>query len=228
MSSRSKVFGAGLSGSSALKVNINGNTSGGSKKQGIPPYVGLNNWSNRNVKINANGSPEKRKLVFCMNQLSGVGVGKSQFRTANSYARKDGIRCQNDNLLLRKNKAINQLKLLLSINSDGDLISLNDVINKFAGLTTIVNIENFYNILLRNLNVGDKLSKTKILHAITYIQNFIQPNGSSNKCLSGTCPSDGSKSGKFCACVKDWLGTYWCAGICDFDSCMPLDLLYPC
>jgi hypothetical protein len=92
MSSRSKVFGAGLSGSTALRVNTNGNTGGGSKKQGIPPYVGLNNWSNRAVKFNAYSDPVKREIVFCINQLGGVGAGKSQFRTANSYARKDGVK----------------------------------------------------------------------------------------------------------------------------------------
>jgi hypothetical protein len=94
MSSRSKVFGAGLSGSTALKVNPNGNSRGGSKKQGLPPYGGLNSWSNRTVKINANGSPEKRGFVFCMNQLGGVGAGKSQFNTATTFARPDGARCK--------------------------------------------------------------------------------------------------------------------------------------
>jgi hypothetical protein len=93
MSSRSKMMGAGLASSHSYNVNTNLNTSGGDKKQGIPPYTGLDNWANRAVKINANGSPEKRRVVFCINQLGGVGVGKSQFRTASSAAKPDGMHC---------------------------------------------------------------------------------------------------------------------------------------
>jgi hypothetical protein len=94
MSSRSKMMGAGLASSHSYNVNTNLNTSGGARKQGIPPYTGLDNWANRAVKINANGSPEKRRIVFCMNQLGGVGVGRSQFRTASSAAKPDGVHCR--------------------------------------------------------------------------------------------------------------------------------------
>ena len=94
MSSRAKMTGAGFAGYTAYgNLNVNQTTSGGDKKQGIPTYTGLNNWSNRAVKINANGSPQQRRIVFCMNQLGGVGVGKSQFRTASTSANPRGLHC---------------------------------------------------------------------------------------------------------------------------------------
>jgi hypothetical protein len=94
MSSRAKMTGAGFAGYTSYgNLNVNQNTSGGDKKQGIPPYTGLNNWSNRAVKINSNGSPQQRSVVFCMNQLGGVGVGKSQFRTASTFANPRGLHC---------------------------------------------------------------------------------------------------------------------------------------
>jgi len=85
-------MGAGFAGSTANKVNVNVNTAGGSKKQGGPALVGLGNWSNRNVSINANGQNKSRYFIFNMNQLGGVGAGKSQFNTGNSYARPDGVK----------------------------------------------------------------------------------------------------------------------------------------
>jgi hypothetical protein len=42
--------------------------------------------------LNANGQNPTHNFVFCVNQLGGVGAGKSQFRTAGSAARADGVR----------------------------------------------------------------------------------------------------------------------------------------
>lgn len=69
-------MGAGLSSSSS-KVNVNLNTGGGSKKQGITSRVGLDSWSNRQVQIHSNGIG--RNLMFYTNQLGGVGRHKSMF-----------------------------------------------------------------------------------------------------------------------------------------------------
>jgi hypothetical protein len=92
MSSRSKVLGAGLAGSSMNNVSINGNSYGGDKKQGLVPLVGKQNWANRDVKINANGQNKSRYVIFCMNQLGGVGANRSQFSTATSYSRPDAVK----------------------------------------------------------------------------------------------------------------------------------------
>jgi hypothetical protein len=92
MSGRSKVMGAGLAGSTINNVSINGNSYGGDKKQGLVSYVGKQNWANRDIKINANGQNKTRQVVFCMNQLGGVGAGRSQFNTATSVARPDAVK----------------------------------------------------------------------------------------------------------------------------------------
>jgi hypothetical protein len=92
MSTRSKVMGAGLA--SSLKnagVSVNGNSYGGNKKQGLVSLVGLNNWSDRAVQINANGQNKSRQYVFCMNQLGGVGRARSQFNTGTSAAKPDPV-----------------------------------------------------------------------------------------------------------------------------------------
>ena len=61
-----------ITGSSKI---INRNSGGGSKLQGIPSSTNLNAWShvafrNRNVVCACN-----RNIIFCMNQLGGVGAG---------------------------------------------------------------------------------------------------------------------------------------------------------
>ena len=92
MSSRTRMMGAGFAGSSVFHVNPNLNTAGGSKKQGIASRVGLDNWADRAVQINANGSVYGRNMIFVVNQLGGVGAGKSMFNVPGSYTQKDGVR----------------------------------------------------------------------------------------------------------------------------------------
>ena len=92
MSSRPHMMSAGFACSSLYGVNPNLNTYGGSKKQGIPSRVGLNPWADRSIQINANGSIDGRNRLFVMNQLSGVGVGKSMFAVQGSYTNKGGVR----------------------------------------------------------------------------------------------------------------------------------------
>jgi len=92
MSSRSRMMGAGFASSSIFLVNPNMNTAGGDKKQGIVSRVGLNPWSDRTIQINANGSIQGRNMIFVVNQLGGVGRGKSQFNVPGSYTNKDGVR----------------------------------------------------------------------------------------------------------------------------------------
>jgi hypothetical protein len=92
MSGRSRTMGAGFACSTASNISVNGNSGGGSKKQGLAPLVGLNLWCNQAVRFNANnGTKAQRTKVFCINQLGGVGAGKSQFNTGNSYARPDSV-----------------------------------------------------------------------------------------------------------------------------------------
>lgn len=86
------MMGAGNSGASMYQANVNLNTGGGSKKQGITSRVGLTNWSNPAVQTNSNG--QGRFKLICVNQLGGVGVGRSMFGGAFTQVR--GIpRCTN-------------------------------------------------------------------------------------------------------------------------------------
>ena len=74
---KSRMMGAGFACASLYNTNANLNTHGGNKKQGLTSRVGLNNWSNAAVQMYSNGYG--RNKLFIMNQLGGVGAGKSMF-----------------------------------------------------------------------------------------------------------------------------------------------------
>jgi hypothetical protein len=74
---KSRMMGAGNSSASLYNTNPNLNTSGGNKKQGITSRVGLDNWANVAVQTYSNGYG--RTKLFKMNQLGGVGAGRSMF-----------------------------------------------------------------------------------------------------------------------------------------------------
>jgi hypothetical protein len=77
MSSRTRMMGAGNATSTSYNSNVNLNTGGGNKKQGITSRVGLDNWANLAVQTYSNGYG--RNKLFVMNQLGGVGAGRSMF-----------------------------------------------------------------------------------------------------------------------------------------------------
>jgi len=95
MSGRGRIMGAGNGGATVLNVNPHLNTAGGSRKEGLTSRVGLGYRSNRHVRIKATDTPYKRGLIFCMNQLGGVGAGHSMFNVASKFSRPDAAtRCQ--------------------------------------------------------------------------------------------------------------------------------------
>jgi hypothetical protein len=85
---KSRMMGAGLGSSSLYKSNPNVNTFGGNKKQGLPISVGLDPWADRSSRTFSIGM--NRNKLFVMNQLGGVGVGRSMFNV--NYTNKDGVR----------------------------------------------------------------------------------------------------------------------------------------
>jgi len=75
-------MGAGLAGSMTKKVNIN-QVQFGNKLQGLAPsatqfFIQSGRGGGNNYQTRADG--DKRNVVFCMNQLGGVGRAKSQFK----------------------------------------------------------------------------------------------------------------------------------------------------
>ena len=92
MSSRGRIMGAANGGATNFNVNTNLNTDGGNKKQGLTGRVGLGYRSDRWVQIKSTGTPYQRSLVFCLNQLGGVGAGHSMFYVAGKYVSPDGVK----------------------------------------------------------------------------------------------------------------------------------------
>tara|TARA_B100001093_G_scaffold520417_1_gene615634 strand:+ start:4442 stop:4681 length:240 start_codon:yes stop_codon:yes gene_type:complete len=75
---------------SSRKVNINADSGGGNKKQGLAPkatFFFKAPFTGQHYQIQS-GDGKKRKVVFCVNQLSGVGRGISQFSSSS-----DGKTC---------------------------------------------------------------------------------------------------------------------------------------
>jgi hypothetical protein len=60
--------------------------------QGLARMVDQRYSSVNHVYINAINTPRQRQTVFSINMLGGVGAGKSQFNSAMSYAKPDGVR----------------------------------------------------------------------------------------------------------------------------------------
>lgn len=84
MSSKIRTMGAGFAG-----ANLTLNTGGGDKKQGLTSSVGHDRWATKAIQTRADGN--QRDVIFYINQLGGVGAGKSQFRTASNSFKPDGV-----------------------------------------------------------------------------------------------------------------------------------------
>jgi len=72
---------------SSRKANINTPTGGGNKKQGLASTTNKSAFMNKMIQSGSWG--QNRDLLICMNQLGGVGAGRSSFRT-----NADGLNCK--------------------------------------------------------------------------------------------------------------------------------------
>lgn len=79
--SKARIIGAGSAGSTIYHCNVNLNTAGGTKKQGVPFSLNTPTINKHRIALKAVGC--ERNTIFNMNQLTG-GVGHKWFR-------KDGI-----------------------------------------------------------------------------------------------------------------------------------------
>jgi len=80
--SKARVIGACSAGSTIYHCNVNLNTAGGNKKQGLPFQLDRRTFQHRAVKRLATG--DKRDYIFTMNQIGGIGRV--------SWYPRDGIR----------------------------------------------------------------------------------------------------------------------------------------
>jgi hypothetical protein len=80
--SKARIIGAGTAGSTIYHCNVNLNTAGGTKKQGLPFSLDTPTINKHVIRLKATG--DKRHFIFTMNQLTG-GVGHTK------YYRQDGI-----------------------------------------------------------------------------------------------------------------------------------------
>ena len=90
--SRPRTMGAGLAGSMTKKVNVN-QIQFGDKLQGLAPsatqfFIQSGRGGGNYYRTRTHGN--NRNIVFCMNQLGGVGRGKSQFKIG-GLNKPDGV-----------------------------------------------------------------------------------------------------------------------------------------
>ena len=71
--SKTRTMGAGLAGSTARNVSVNSNTGGGNKKQGLVSTTNKGTTFSYNA-IKTRSYGENRNVIFCVNQLGGVGA----------------------------------------------------------------------------------------------------------------------------------------------------------
>lgn len=194
--SKSKMMGAGNACATSYKTNVNLNTYGGNKKQGLPFTVSrlatlkyLRTYGN------------DKTLISYTNQLGGIGRYKTQFSS-----NADGVKLPIIN---------NPLLALLTISPNNDLIPLSEFTiyyNKNIN-NPYVNATKLYNTLVNKFGVNNQISKNKLSE---YSIQLRRRGGNVKKrCLKNNeCSS--KTNGKQCNC-KDIGLVYWCDGFCRYD-----------
>ena len=87
---KSRMMGAGFAGSLTRRVNVNANSGGGNKKQGLVATTAFGNRTIRHVKTRCVGHPADRFKICFVNQLGGVGRGRSMFNVPGMYTNVHG------------------------------------------------------------------------------------------------------------------------------------------
>lgn len=73
---------AGRAGSSLYNSNINGNQGGGNKKGGLATTTNKRvQYVIPAIRSRAYSSPDQRKMIYCVNQLGGIGAPSKMFAT---------------------------------------------------------------------------------------------------------------------------------------------------
>ena len=207
------------------------NTFGGSKKQGVTSRIGLDNWANVAVQTYSNGYG--RNKLFVMNQLGGVGAGKSMFN--GRFIQTDGTHSeqntQRDNIPPFLRFLCNSSTKNMLSYQDFERVALDYIIQNpnIPGDKSMDELKKEFFLCMVFFGIKGKISKYKILNYdfdnhSEHVRNlnilrYGPPVGSSSSSGSCDCPPDYSGSGKGCAC-SSWSGCWgWCHGdSCDFSS----------
>jgi len=168
---KSRMMGAGLGSASLYKSNPNVNTFGGDKKQGLPISVGLDPWADRATRILSIGT--NRNKLFVMNQLGGVGVGRSMFNVY--YTNKDGVKKYVSN-------PDNVINVSLDINLPDVIVfsgdNIDNIINNYLYYYYHINNDGIF-MYFKNIVITDMNKKYITFDNITkYTVNIIN-----NKCI---------------------------------------------
>ena len=82
MAMRIRSMSAGRSGASVYNANVNGDQGGGDSKQGLAPTTNKRvQFVLRAIQRRAYSDKDSRRMVFCQNQLGGVGRPSKMFAT---------------------------------------------------------------------------------------------------------------------------------------------------
>ena len=186
-----------ITGSSKI---VHRNQGGGSKLQGIPSSTNLNTWShvafrNRNVVC-----PCNRDIIFCMNQLGGVGAGGIPGRSYMFAPTADGTHkpfycghrfnyhLGNNKYLIHPKKYIDNYILLYS-NPDIFYIQNDISVSHIISNKIELNTNKVYKLTISNIKVTVIFKVISIDPSQKYIINVIEqdnfPNGSTFSNING-------------------------------------------
>ena len=125
--SKTRMMGAGYAGSSAYyntgtSGGVNSNKGGGSKLQGLAPTTNKPvRYALRNIKRRANG--ERRNVVFCMNQIGGIGAVGGGNRSRMFAPTADGVKDCVPGSYQTKAAALAAAEKLATSDTESDVVS---------------------------------------------------------------------------------------------------------
>lgn len=166
--SKARVIGPGSAGSTIYHCNVNLNTAGGNKKQGLPFLLDRRTFQHRAVKIKATGN--RRDYIFTMNQLGGIGRVE--------WYPRDGIRPREPYPYKETQYTTNtQLSNVLTCSNDPNNTNYNTFLYTINNNSYIIfpsvscDPSNINSITMNNSSVFDSL----VFPNVTYV-----PNGPTN------------------------------------------------
>ena len=86
-----KISSMGASAPSRSRASINRKQGGGNKLSGLPSNTNKTSLSSNINKNKSWMAPRRKDLIFCVNQLGGIGRHRSQFRGSSADGVKDCI-----------------------------------------------------------------------------------------------------------------------------------------